>query len=77
MNVGQALAQCASLLKAPLTRGRAKQVKVPKKIAFKSLADALKEPEILIWDFAKFDEPGQLHMLWQALYQFEKKVYFK
>lgn len=74
MNVGQTLAQYKSMLEAPLTRGRAKQVKVPKNVAFKSLAEALKEPEILIWDFAKFDEPAQLHFLWQALYQFEKKV---
>jgi hypothetical protein len=75
MNIGQALSEFASTLQSPLSRGRAKQVKIPKVIAFKSLQQALKEPECLVWDFAKFDEPGQLHILWQALYNFEKKVF--
>lgn len=54
--------------------GRARQVKVPKFVSFKSLQDSLKNPEILPWDFAYFDEPPKLHALWQALYKFEKKV---
>lgn len=44
-------------------------------IEFKSLAEALKAPEFLIWDFAKFDGSDQLHRLWQALYKFEQKVF--
>ncbi|VDK18279.1 unnamed protein product [Anisakis simplex] len=46
---------------------------MPKMIAHKSLAESLKDPEILIWDFAKMEYPTQLHALWQALYKFEEK----
>uniref|UniRef100_A0A672PUU7 E1 ubiquitin-activating enzyme n=1 Tax=Sinocyclocheilus grahami TaxID=75366 RepID=A0A672PUU7_SINGR len=49
------------------------QVKMPKKIAFKSLSSSMAEPEFLLTDFAKFDRPGQLHMGFQALHAFEKK----
>lgn len=75
LNVGKALAPFANLIPAQITRGRAKQVKAPKMVTFKSLEAAMNEPEFLIWDFAKFDQPPQLHSLWQALYRFEKKVY--
>ncbi|KAI1718094.1 thiF family domain-containing protein [Ditylenchus destructor] len=53
--------------------GRARQVKVPKFEDYKSLAESINEPEFLIWDFAKFDSPPQMHALWQALYKFEQK----
>uniref|UniRef100_A0A8C2JBG7 Ubiquitin-like modifier activating enzyme 1 n=1 Tax=Cyprinus carpio TaxID=7962 RepID=A0A8C2JBG7_CYPCA len=49
------------------------QVKMPKKVAFKSLSSSMAEPEFLLTDFAKFDRPGQLHMGFQALHAFEKK----
>lgn len=49
------------------------QVKMPKKIAFKSFPSSLSAPEILMTDFAKFDRPGQLHVGFQALHAFEKK----
>ncbi|KAG9269620.1 ubiquitin-like modifier-activating enzyme 1 [Astyanax mexicanus] len=49
------------------------QVKMPKKIAFKSFPSSLSEPEFLLTDFAKFDRPGQLHVGFQALHAFEKK----
>uniref|UniRef100_A0A915D204 Uncharacterized protein n=1 Tax=Ditylenchus dipsaci TaxID=166011 RepID=A0A915D204_9BILA len=52
---------------------RARQVKVPNHVDYKSLQEQLKEPELLIWDFAKFDSPPQLHALFQALYKFENK----
>ena len=54
--------------------GRARQAKVPKYVNFKSLAESLKNPDYLVWDFAKFEAPAQLHALWQALYKFEEKV---
>jgi ubiquitin-activating enzyme E1 len=54
--------------------GRARQVKQPREMAFKSLAEALAEPALFIWDYAKFETPAQLHALWQALYKFEQKV---
>ncbi len=54
--------------------GRVSQVKVPRQIKFKCLSDELKEPNLVIWDFAKLDNPPQLHALWQALYKFERKV---
>lgn len=47
---------------------------MPVTISHKSLVDSLTDPEILTWDFAKFDNPTQLHLLWQALYSFEAKV---
>lgn len=34
---------------------------------------ALKEPEFLITDFAKWDRPGQLHIAVQALHAFKEK----
>lgn len=40
---------------------------------FKPLKQALEEPEFIMWDFAHFDAPTQLHALWQALYSFEAK----
>ncbi|EGF81957.1 hypothetical protein BATDEDRAFT_19117 [Batrachochytrium dendrobatidis JAM81] len=50
-----------------------KQVKMPKTISFKSLAESLKTPEFLISDFAKFDRPAQLHVGFQALDAFRIK----
>lgn len=49
------------------------QVKMPKKIQFKPLAESLKQPEHLISDFAKFDRPATLHAGWQALSAFWEK----
>jgi ubiquitin-activating enzyme E1 len=48
------------------------QVKMPKFIDFKPLAEQLKEPELMISDFAKFDRPQQLHLGIQALHQFRE-----
>ncbi|KPP63452.1 ubiquitin-like modifier-activating enzyme 1-like [Scleropages formosus] len=53
--------------------GIVSQVKMPKKIAFKSLSASMAEPEFVLTDFAKFDRPGQLHVGFQALHAFEKK----
>ncbi|UQC75836.1 ubiquitin-activating enzyme E1 [Colletotrichum lupini] len=50
--------------------GLYQQVKMPKKINFKSFSAALKEPEFMISDFAKFDRPQQLHLGFQALHAF-------
>jgi ubiquitin-activating enzyme E1 len=46
------------------------QVKMPKKIQFKSLKDSIPKPEHLISDFAKWDRPASLHAGWQALHSF-------
>jgi len=46
------------------------QVKRPKTYHFQSLREALKKPEYLISDFAKFDRPMQLHIAFQALSEF-------
>ncbi|KAJ9113011.1 hypothetical protein QFC22_006107 [Naganishia vaughanmartiniae] len=46
------------------------QVKMPKVIKFKSLRESLKEPELFITDFAKFDRPANLHVGFQALAAF-------
>ena len=47
------------------------QVKMPKFIDFEPLPKQLKEPELMISDFAKFDRPQQLHLGIQALHQFK------
>ncbi|CAH2317122.1 ubiquitin-like modifier-activating enzyme 1 [Pelobates cultripes] len=48
------------------------QVKMPKKISFKPLTEALIEPEFIMTDFAKLDRPPQLHLGYQALHEFQK-----
>uniref|UniRef100_A0AAQ5YQU2 E1 ubiquitin-activating enzyme n=1 Tax=Amphiprion ocellaris TaxID=80972 RepID=A0AAQ5YQU2_AMPOC len=53
--------------------GIVSQVKMPKKISFKSLSSSMAEPEFLMTDFAKFDRPGQLHVGFQAIHAFQKK----
>ncbi|KAL3303547.1 ubiquitin-activating enzyme e1 1 [Colletotrichum asianum] len=50
--------------------GLYQQVKMPKSINFKSITAAIKEPEFLMSDFAKFDRPQQLHLGFQALHAF-------
>lgn len=40
----------------------------------RSLAESVRNPQFLIWDFAKLGHPAQLHALWQALYKFGEKV---
>ncbi|XP_050314109.1 ubiquitin-like modifier-activating enzyme 1 [Anthonomus grandis grandis] len=49
------------------------QVKMPKKLHFKSLKESLKDPEYLIADFAKFDYPPQLHLAFTTLHLFIEK----
>uniref|UniRef100_A0A6Q2Y9S3 E1 ubiquitin-activating enzyme n=1 Tax=Esox lucius TaxID=8010 RepID=A0A6Q2Y9S3_ESOLU len=53
--------------------GIVSQVKMPKKISFKSLTTSMAEPEFVLTDFAKFDRPGQLHLGFQALHNFQTK----
>uniref|UniRef100_A0A2S2NJW1 E1 ubiquitin-activating enzyme n=1 Tax=Schizaphis graminum TaxID=13262 RepID=A0A2S2NJW1_SCHGA len=50
--------------------GIATQVKMPKKLNFKSLKDSLAEPEYLISDFSKFDKPSQLHLAFITFHKF-------
>ncbi|TGO51147.1 hypothetical protein BOTNAR_0366g00060 [Botryotinia narcissicola] len=52
--------------------GMYQQVKMPKFIDFKPLSAALKDPEHLISDYAKFDSPQQLHVGFQALHGFQE-----
>ncbi|KAM0463199.1 hypothetical protein ACHAPV_003326 [Trichoderma viride] len=54
-----------------LRGGIYQQVKMPKVVDFKSFTAALKEPEFLISDYAKFDRPQQLHLGFQALHAFQ------
>ncbi|XP_061178892.1 ubiquitin-like modifier-activating enzyme 1 [Saccostrea echinata] len=56
-----------------LRGGVVTQVKMHKNIQFKSIKAALDDPEFLMTDFAKFDRPGQLHIGFQALYEFQKQ----
>ncbi|KAI1457556.1 hypothetical protein F4805DRAFT_428214 [Annulohypoxylon moriforme] len=50
--------------------GLFQQVKMPKFIEFKTISAALREPEFVISDFAKFDRPHQLHVGFEALHAF-------
>ncbi|ELW72276.1 Ubiquitin-like modifier-activating enzyme 1 [Tupaia chinensis] len=50
--------------------GIVSQVKVSKKISFKSLTASLAEPDFVITDFAKYARPAHLHIGFQALHQF-------
>ena len=49
------------------------QVKMPKKVAFKSLQESMNAPEFIITDFSKFESPGILHIAFQALHEFNKR----
>lgn len=49
------------------------QVKMPKFMKFKPLAERLQKPEFLITDYAKFDRPMQLHVGFQAYHAFAEK----
>uniref|UniRef100_A0A3P8P6T0 E1 ubiquitin-activating enzyme n=2 Tax=Astatotilapia calliptera TaxID=8154 RepID=A0A3P8P6T0_ASTCA len=53
--------------------GIVSQVKMPKKISFKSLSSSLAQPEFLMTDFAKMEFPGQMHLGFQAIHAFQKK----
>eukprot|EP01043_Picozoa_sp_COSAG02_P019354 COSAG02_NODE_928_length_15853_cov_9.053574_7_plen_661_part_00 len=54
--------------------GIAVQVKQPKDLAFKSLRDSLSEPgEIMMSDFAKFDRPPVLHLLFRAIQTYRSR----
>ncbi|KAK6308641.1 hypothetical protein J4Q44_G00219120 [Coregonus suidteri] len=53
--------------------GIVSQVKMPKKVAFKSLTASMAEPEFVLTDFAKFERPGQLHLGFQALHSYQRK----
>lgn len=49
------------------------QVKMPKFVDFKPISAALKSPEFLVSDYAKFDRPMQLHVGFQALHAFAEQ----
>ena len=49
------------------------QVKMPKIMDFESLSTQLKNPELMMSDFAKFDRPQQLHIGFQALHAFAEQ----
>lgn len=51
--------------------GMYQQVKMPQIVDFKNYTAALKEPEFVMSDFAKFDRPQQLHWGFQALHAFQ------
>lgn len=50
--------------------GLYQQVKMPKFIEFKTISNALRDPEFVMSDFAKFDRPQQLHVGFQALHAY-------
>ncbi|KAI0593629.1 hypothetical protein F4775DRAFT_577220 [Biscogniauxia sp. FL1348] len=50
--------------------GLYQQVKMPKILEFKSISAAMRDPEFVMSDFAKFDRPQQLHVGFEALHAF-------
>ena len=46
-------------------------MKVPEKMDFLELSEAYNNPSFLISDFAKMENPAQLHLLFKALSEFE------
>ncbi|KAK4226369.1 hypothetical protein QBC38DRAFT_510470 [Podospora fimiseda] len=52
--------------------GLYQQVKMPKFVSFKTISAAMKEPEFVISDYAKWDRPQQLHIGFQALHAFQE-----
>ncbi|CAI9743336.1 ubiquitin-like modifier-activating enzyme 1 [Octopus vulgaris] len=52
--------------------GIVKKVKMPKKLDFKPLREAIANPEYVVTDFAKFDRPPLLHLAFQALDEYVK-----
>lgn len=46
------------------------QVKMPKVLSFKPLEEAMKEPNYVITDFAKFEHPAQLHIAFETLHRY-------
>ncbi|KAK7957112.1 uncharacterized protein PG986_006334 [Apiospora aurea] len=50
--------------------GLYQQVKMPKVMNFKTISTAMREPEFVMSDFAKFDRPQQLHVAFEALHAF-------
>lgn len=54
-----------------ISGGMCTQVKQPITLSFLTLSKALQTPEYVITDFAKFDRPAQLHLLFQALDQWQ------
>uniref|UniRef100_U5EX66 E1 ubiquitin-activating enzyme n=1 Tax=Corethrella appendiculata TaxID=1370023 RepID=U5EX66_9DIPT len=49
------------------------QVKMPKQMTFKSLAEAENAPELLVSDFSKFDHPQQIQIAFTCLHRFIEK----
>uniref|UniRef100_A0A4W3KDH3 E1 ubiquitin-activating enzyme n=1 Tax=Callorhinchus milii TaxID=7868 RepID=A0A4W3KDH3_CALMI len=49
------------------------EVKMSKKLAFKPIAEALKEPRYQISDYGKTERHGTLHIAFQALHRFVKE----
>lgn len=47
------------------------EVKTPISVSYQDLETQLKNPEFIISDFAKFDRPGQIHLAFQALHEFQ------
>ncbi|KAK7928208.1 hypothetical protein PG985_005206 [Apiospora marii] len=52
--------------------GLYQQVKMPKIMNFKTISTAMREPEFVMSDFAKFDRPQQLHVGFEALHAFSQ-----
>ena len=48
------------------------QIKMPKKMNFKSYQESIAAPEFVMTDFAKFDRPALLHIAFQALQKFKQ-----
>lgn len=61
-----------SALSSYVSGGICSQVKMPVIVAFKTFEEAYKQPEFVISDYAKFDRPQQLHVLFYAIDLYQK-----
>ena len=53
--------------------GYAHQVKKPRLIEFKSIAEAIRAPETVISDFCKMDDTQSIHVAFHAAYEFQSR----
>ncbi|CAF5202525.1 unnamed protein product, partial [Rotaria magnacalcarata] len=53
--------------------GTVTEVKKPERVNFKPFAESLKDPELLVCDFAKMSMPANLHLAFQAFARFKQQ----
>lgn len=68
-SVGDALAKYPPYVRG----GYVHQVKQPSTLCFESFETTMKDPEIMLTDFAKMERPAELHLGFMALFAFQEQ----